>query len=37
VFIVTSFPAGFDHLMQRTDSWEKTLVLEKIESRRRRG
>ena len=25
------------HLMQRTDSLEKTLVLEKIEGRRRRG
>ena len=27
----------FDHLMQRTDTLEKTLVLENIESRRRRG
>ena len=27
----------FGHLMQRTDSLEKTLVLGKIESRRRRG
>ena len=27
----------FDHLMQRTDSLEKTLVLGKIEGRRRRG
>ena len=27
----------FDHLMQRTDSFEKTLMLEKIEGRRRRG
>ena len=27
----------FGHLMQRTDSLEKTLILEKIESRRRRG
>ena len=27
----------FDHLMQRTDSLEKTLMLEKIEGRRRRG
>ena len=26
-----------DHLMRRTDSFEKTLMLEKIESRRRRG
>ena len=26
----------FGHLMQRTDSWEKTLMLEKIEGRRRR-
>ena len=27
----------FGHLMQRTDSFEKTLMLEKIESGRRRG
>ena len=27
----------FGHLMQRPDSFEKTLVLEKIEGRRRRG
>ena len=27
----------FGHLMQRTDSSEKTLMLEKIEGRRRRG
>ena len=27
----------FGHLMQRTDSLEKTLILEKIEGRRRRG
>ena len=27
----------FDHLMQRTDSLEKTLILRKIEDRRRRG
>ena len=27
----------FGHLMQRTDSLEKTLMLEKFESRRRRG
>ena len=27
----------FDHLMRRTDSFEKTLVLGKIEGRRRRG
>ena len=27
----------FGHLMQRTDSVEKTLVLEKIEGKRRRG
>ena len=26
-----------DHLMQRADSLEKTLMLEKIEGRRRRG
>ena len=27
----------FGHLMQRTDSLEKTLMLEKIKGRRRRG
>ena len=27
----------FDHLMRRTDSFEKTLMLGKIESKRRRG
>ena len=27
----------FGHLMQRTDSWEKTLMLGKTEGRRRRG
>ena len=27
----------FDHLMQRTDSFEKTLMLGKIEARRRKG
>ena len=27
----------FDHLMGRTDSLEKTLILGKIEGRRRRG
>ena len=27
----------FGHLMQRVNSLEKTLILEKIESRRRRG
>ena len=27
----------FCHLMQRTDSWEKALMLGKIEGRRRRG
>ena len=27
----------FDHLMQRTDSLEKTLMLQKIEGRRRMG
>ena len=27
----------FGHLMQRTDSFEKTLILEMIEGRRRRG
>ena len=28
---------SFDHLMQRIDSLEKTLILGKIEGRRRRG
>ena len=28
---------SFGHLMQRTDSFEKTLMLGKVESRRRRG
>ena len=28
---------SFGHLMQRADSFEKTLILEKIEGRRRRG
>ena len=27
----------FGHLMQRADSFEKTLMLEKVEDRRRRG
>ena len=27
----------FDHLMQKTDSLEKTLMLENIDGRRRRG
>ena len=27
----------FDHLMQRSDSLEKTLMLRKIEDRRKRG
>ena len=27
----------FGHLRQRADSWEKTLMLGKIESRRRKG
>ena len=30
-------PQSFGHLMQRADSLEKTLMLEKIEGRRRRG
>ena len=30
-------PQSFGHLMQRTDSLEKTLMLGKIEGRRRRG
>ena len=28
---------NFDHLMQRADSLEKTLILGKVEGRRRRG
>ena len=28
---------NFGHLMQRTDSFEKTLILGKIEGKRRRG
>ena len=27
----------FGHMMRRADSWEKTLMLEKTEGRRRRG
>ena len=30
-------PQYFGHLMQRADSFEKTLMLGKIESKRRRG
>ena len=30
-------PQNFGHLMQRTDSFEKTLMLGRIEDRRRRG
>ena len=30
-------PQSFGHLMQRTDSLERTLMLGKIEGRRRRG
>ena len=30
-------PQYFGHLMQRTDSFEKTLMLRKIEGRRRSG
>ena len=30
-------PQYFDHLMQRSDSLEKTLMLGKMEGRRRRG
>ena len=49
VLVYFTFPKGspqeglmlklqsFDHLMQRTNSLEKTLMLEKIEGRRRRG
>ena len=28
---------SFDHLIQKTDSWEKTLMLGKIEGKKRRG
>ena len=31
------YESYFGHLMQRTDSLEKTLILGKIEGRRRRG
>ena len=34
MFLCTQY---FGHLMQRTDSFEKTLMLGKTESRRRRG
>ena len=34
---LTMKPQYFGHLTQRTDSLEKTLMLEKIEGRRRRG
>ena len=30
-------PQYFGHLMRRTDSFEKTLMVGKVESRRRRG
>ena len=30
-------PQYFGHLMQRTDSFEKTLILGKIKGRRKRG
>ena len=30
-------PQSFGHLMQITNSWEKTLMLGKIEGRKRRG
>ena len=38
IFAIVSFAKlqYFGHLMQRTDSLEKTLILGKIESRRRR-
>ena len=36
-WIYLSLPLYFGHLMQRTDSSEKTLMLGKIEGRRRRG
>ena len=35
--MLKSKPQYFGHLMQRADSFEKTLVLGKIEGRRRRG
>ena len=37
IFIGRMKPQYFDHLMQRGDSLEKTLMLGKIEDRRRRG
>ena len=33
----TLWPKYFGHLLRRADSLEKTLMLEKIEGRRRRG
>ena len=30
-------PQHFRHLMQRTDPWEKTLMLGKVEGEKRRG
>ena len=37
IFTVRNKLQYFGHLMQRTDSFEKTLMLGKIEGRRRRG
>ena len=37
VFLLEAVGQYFDHLMQRADSLEKTLVLGKIECKRRRG
>jgi len=35
--VMYTYESYFGHLMQRTDSLEKTLMLGKIEGRRRRG
>ena len=35
--ILKTKPQSFGHLMQKADSFEKTLMLGKIEGRRRRG
>ena len=37
VLLAEDFASYFGHLMQRTDSLEKTLMLGKIEGRSRRG
>ena len=36
-FVIQCYYQHFGHLMQRADSFEKTLMLGKIEGRRRRG